>query len=88
MRQLVVACALTATFLLVPTLPAAADEQDDAFAACVKELAGHEGISRNLLKNFRINKFGNGFEVTGQDENGQSVSCKTNGTRVTHVSVG
>ena len=88
MRQLVVACALTAIFSLMPTLPAAADEQDDAFAACVKELASHEGISRNLLKSFRINKFGNGFEVTGQDENGQSVSCKTKGTRVTHVQVG
>jgi hypothetical protein len=84
----IIAFALTLTLLSSAALPARADEQADAFAACVEELASHEGISRSVLKRFHIRKSGSGYEVTGQDEDNHPVSCKTNGTRVTAVQAG
>lgn len=89
MKNALAIALLLASLLPATTLPARADEKQDAFDACLKELTYREGIARSLVLKFSIHKRGtNRYDVTGWNEDGQHVVCVVRNGRVSTVTVG
>lgn len=85
-----IAALLTLTCLLPLAAPTPAGGIEDIVRAnCTKQIVASTDVSRNAIKAFRIAKHGDGYHMTGQNEEQQTVTCETAGDgRVTFVRVG
>ena len=81
---------LALSFLAPAALPVSAGSVEDVVRAnCTKEIVSSTDVSRNVIKSFRISKSGGGYEMKGQNEEHQTVTCETaDDGRVTMVRVG
>lgn len=81
---------LIALPLVLPfAAPASAGGIEDVVRAnCTKQIVASTDVSRNAIKTFRIAKHGDGYHMTGFNEEQQTVTCETAGDgRVTWVRV-
>lgn len=85
-----IAFVIALPLVLPVTMPAGAGGIEDLVRAnCTKQIIASTDVSRNVVKAFRISKHGNGYEMSGRNEEQQTVTCQTDGDgRVTWVNVG
>lgn len=85
-----IALVIALPLLLPATAPASAGGIEDIVRAnCTKQIVASTDVSRNAVKAFRITKHGEGYHMTGQNEEQQTVTCETAGDgHVTWVQVG
>jgi hypothetical protein len=83
---------LAAACLTLLTLPAFADAESDAVAACAKELKNTYGVPAAVVARFLVSGSGERITLSGeasyQGNDGVRVVCKTNKGRVTNVTWG
>jgi hypothetical protein len=85
----VFAAGLAVAMILPTALPATAGGVEDAVRAnCTKEIVSSTDVSRNQIKSFRIDRHGDGYVMSGANEEARTVTCETAGDgRVTWVKV-
>ena len=83
---------LAAVCLTIFTVPAFADAESDAVAACAAELKRTYGVSPAVVAKFQVGGSGERITVSGEasyeGREGVRVVCKTNKGRVTNVTWG
>lgn len=73
---------LTVVLAVLPLLPwtagpsSAASIEDTVRSNCTREISSSTDVSRNQIKTFRLIKTGDGFEMSGFNEENQTVTCK------------
>lgn len=84
-----IAASIALPLLLPLGLPAQAGGIEDVVRAnCTKQIVASTDVSRNQIKTFRIEPHGDGYHMTGRNEEQQTVTCETAGDgRVTWVRV-
>lgn len=84
-----IALLIALPLVLPATVPAGAGGIEDVVRAnCTKQIVASTDVSRNAIKTFRIDKHGDGYHMTGQNEEQQTVTCETDSDgRVTWVRV-
>lgn len=73
---------LTITLAVLPLLlwtagPSYASSIEDMVRSnCTREISSSTDVTRNQVKTFRLIKTGDGFEMSGANEENQTVTCK------------
>ena len=85
-----IASAMAIASVATPALPAAAaDLSDLARKNCTKYILARTDVNSSTIRNFQVVKTGDGYEMTGYNEEKQRVKCQAaEDAHVTWVRVG
>ena len=72
MKHIALLCLISVS-LIVPA--GAKDVTDIVRTNCTREIISSTDVTRDQVKTFPVRKSGSGYEMSGQNSNGQSVVC-------------